>query len=57
VIMALGVVIGISALWLSTHPVGGLAESTATMFFGCFFLFSLARAWWHLRHGRVELYR
>jgi hypothetical protein len=56
-IMGLGVVIGISALWLSAHPVGGLAEGTATIFFGCFFLFSLAKAWWHIRNGRVALHR
>lgn len=57
IIMALGLVIGISAIWLSPHPVGGLAEGTATMFFGCFFLFSLGKAWWHIRNGRVNLHR
>ncbi len=43
VLMGLGLVLGISALWLSAHPVGGLAEGTATAFFGCFFLFASAR--------------
>jgi len=57
VIMTLGLVIGISALWLSAHPVGGLAESTATVFFGCFFLLCLGKAWWHIRNRRVELHR
>jgi predicted membrane protein DUF2306 len=57
VIMGLGAVIGISALWLSTHPLGGLAEGTATTFFGYFFLFCLAKAWWHMRNGREALYR
>ena len=57
VIVSLGVVLGGSALWLSAHPVGGLAESTATIFFGCFFLFALSQAWWHIRNGRVELHR
>lgn len=57
VIMGLGVVIAMSALWLSAHPVGGVAESTATTFFGCFFLFSLVKAWWHIRNRRVELHR
>jgi hypothetical protein len=56
-LMGLGAVIGISALWLSAHPVGGLAEGTATILFGCFFLFSLGKAWWHIRNGRVELHR
>jgi len=57
VIVLLGVVISGSALWLSGHPVGGLAESSATIFFGCFFLLALAKAWWHIRNGRVELHR
>jgi hypothetical protein len=57
VIMALGLLLAGSALWLSAHPVGGLAESTATIFFGCFFLFALAKAWWHIRNGRVEQHR
>jgi uncharacterized membrane protein len=57
VIMGLGVVIGISALWLSAHPVGGVAEGAATISFGCFFLFSLGKAWRHIRNGRVDLHR
>lgn len=57
VIMGLGAVLGLSALWLSAHPVGSLAEGTATIFFGCFFLFCLGKAWWHIRSKRVELHR
>jgi hypothetical protein len=57
VIVVLGVVLGVSALRLSAHPVGGLAEGTATGFFGSLFLFSLTKAWWHIRHRRVELHR
>src|SRR5262249_12572156 len=57
VIMGLGVVIGISALWLSAHPVGGVVEGAATIFFGCFFLFSLGKAWWHIWNGRVDFHR
>ncbi|MEO7142234.1 MAG: DUF2306 domain-containing protein [Bryobacteraceae bacterium] len=49
--------LSISALWLSAHPVGGRVESSATIFFGCFFLFSLGKAWWHIRNRRVELHR
>ncbi|MGH9663333.1 MAG: DUF2306 domain-containing protein, partial [Bryobacteraceae bacterium] len=56
-ILTLGLVIGISALSLSAHPVGGIVEGTATVFFGCFFLFSLGKAWWHIRNGRVDLHR
>src|SRR5258708_1183455 len=43
-VMSLGGVLGISALWLSVHPVGGVVEGSATISFGCLFLFSLARA-------------
>jgi hypothetical protein len=57
VTMMLGIVIGLSALVLSAHPVGGLTEATATILFGCFFLFCLAKAWWHIRNMRVELHR
>jgi len=56
-IMGLGLAIGISALWLSAHPVGGVVEGTATMFFGSLFLLSLGKAWWHIRSGRIELHR
>jgi hypothetical protein len=57
VIVSLGIVLGISALSLSAHPVGGIVESAATISFGCFFLFSLGTAWWHIRNRRVELHR
>jgi len=56
-IVALGLVLGFSALRLSIHPVGGLAEGTATTFFGCYFLIALGKAWWHIRNRRVELHR
>ncbi len=36
-IVVLGLVLAISALWLSAHPVGGLAEGTATIFLRLFF--------------------
>ena len=57
VTLCLGVVIGISALWLSGHPVGGMVEGSATILFGCLFLFCLGKAWWHIRNRRVELHR
>jgi hypothetical protein len=57
VVMSLGLAIGISALWLSADPIGGIVEAAATTFFGCFFLFSLGRAWWHIRNGWVDLHR
>jgi hypothetical protein len=27
------------------------------VFFGCFFLFALGKAWWHIRNRRVDLHR
>jgi len=57
IIMTAGIVAAVSALALSLHPVGGLAEGSATIFFGCFFLFSLAKAWWHIRHRRIVEHR
>jgi hypothetical protein len=57
VLMCLGIVAGISAISLSANPVGGIVEGSATTFYGCFFLFSLSRAWLHIRGRRVELHR
>jgi hypothetical protein len=56
-LMCLGMGAGISAVWLSVHPVGGIVEGMATTFYGCFFVFSLSRAWLHIRNGRVGLHR
>jgi hypothetical protein len=57
VLLGCTLLIGLSALRLSASPVGGLAESTATVLFGCLFLFSAAKAWWHIRHRHVVLHR
>jgi uncharacterized membrane protein len=55
--MLLGVVIGISALLMSSHPIGGGLEASATIFFGAFFLFALTKAFVHIRRGDIELHR
>jgi hypothetical protein len=55
--MVLGLMIGISALSLSLHPIGGVVEGAATILFGCLFLFFLIQAWWQIRNQRVELHR
>jgi uncharacterized membrane protein len=57
VLVCIGIVAGVSAVLLSAHPLGGLVEGAATTFYGCFFLFSLIRAWFHIRDGRVKLHR
>lgn len=56
-VIGLGLVIGGTALVLSTHPVGGAVEASATTLFACFFLFSIAKAWWHMRNRQFVLYR
>ena len=56
-ILVLGVVLGVSALLLSVRPDGVAVEGMATIWFGCFLLVCLGRAWWHLRGRRLEAYR
>jgi uncharacterized membrane protein len=55
--MLLGVVVGISALPMSLHPIGGALEASATLFFDGFFLLALTKAFVHIRRGRVALHR
>jgi uncharacterized membrane protein len=57
VLVILGMVIGLSALGLSTSPVGGVTEAAATTLFGCYFLFALGKAWLHIRNRQVERHR
>ena len=56
-LLGCSLVIGLSALRLSADPVGGLLESSATVLFGCLFLFSAAKAWWHIRNGESSCHR
>jgi hypothetical protein len=55
--MLLGVVIGISALPMSRHPIGGALEASGTVFFDAFFLFALTWAFVHIRRGQIALHR
>jgi hypothetical protein len=55
-VMGLGLVVGVSALWLSAHPVGGVVEGAATVLFGFLFLFSIGKVWLHIRNGRMKLH-
>ena len=57
IVMILGVIIGISALAMSSHPIGGAIESSATIFFGLFFLFALTEAYLHIRRRESALHR
>src|SRR6185312_15151032 len=55
--MLLGAVVGISALPMSRHPIGGALEASATLFYDGFFLFSLAKAFLYIRQRRIDLHR
>jgi hypothetical protein len=56
-LLILGGVVGVTALMLSLHPVGGVNEAAAAIFYDGRFLFSLARAWLMLRRGDLALNR
>lgn len=47
----LGLVVGITAYGMSAYAIGGWIERSAVLFFNSLFLFSLMRAYWHLRRG------
>lgn len=57
VTMSLGAIVGISALPMSRHPIGGALEASATLFYDGFFLFSLAKAFIYIRRRRIALHR
>jgi uncharacterized membrane protein len=54
-----GVIIGVSAEVMSfTMPsIGGINQAAATILFGLFFLFSLSKAFWHIRRREIALHR
>src|SRR6267143_1360863 len=54
-----GVVIGTSALVMSfgMPAIGGFNQAAATTLFATFFLFSLRKAFWHIRRREVTLHR
>jgi hypothetical protein len=55
--MILGVIIGGSALAMSSHPIGGTLEASATIFFDLFFLFGLTKAYVHIRRREIAFHR
>jgi len=58
VVLVCGVIIGSSALVMSPQmAIGGVNETAATMLFAIVFLFSLSKAFLHIRRGRVALHR
>lgn len=57
VLFVLGAIIGITAIPMSFHPVGGINESSASVLYDSLFLFSLARSAWLFFQGRLQLHR
>jgi hypothetical protein len=57
IMMVLGVIIGISALAMSSNPIGGAIEASATIFFDLFFLLALSKAYLHIRRREIALHR
>src|ERR1700682_4306534 len=47
----LGAGVGVTAYAMSSYSVGGWVERSAVLLFNSLFLFSLFRAWWHMRRG------
>ncbi|HTB98499.1 MAG TPA: hypothetical protein VK716_15925 [Terracidiphilus sp.] len=57
ILLVLGAVIGITAIPMSFHPVGGINESSASLLYDALFLFSLARSAWFFHQSRLQLQR
>ena len=56
-VIILGLIIGISAIPMVRHPVGGAIEVSAIVLFDALFLLSLTRAYLHIRRGQVAQHR
>lgn len=54
-----GVVVGITALVMSVAmpAIGGVNQAAATTLFAIFFLFALAKAYWHIIHRQISRHR
>lgn len=57
IIVSLGLVIGVSALALIRHPIGGATEVAAIVCFDGLFLLALTKAFLYIRRGQVGLHR
>jgi hypothetical protein len=56
-LFVLGLVVGLTAVPMSFHPVGGVTEVSATLFFDALFLVSLVRAWMAFRRNDAARHR
>jgi hypothetical protein len=56
-LLIIGAIVGLTALALSTNPVGGLTEQSATILYDTLFLFSLIRAGVAFLTNKLETHR
>lgn len=56
-VMLLGLIIGLSALPMVGHPIGGALEVSSILFFDGLFLLSLTKAYLYIRRRQIVLHR
>lgn len=57
ILMILAAIIGVSALLLLRHPIGGITEVTAILFYDSLFVLAMAKAFIHARRRQIALHR
>jgi uncharacterized membrane protein len=58
IFVASGLIIGFTAIWMSfTMSIGGLNQAAATLLFAALVLFSLVKAFLHIRHREIPQHR
>ncbi|HET8923532.1 MAG TPA: DUF2306 domain-containing protein [Candidatus Acidoferrum sp.] len=58
VLVTSGLIIGFSAVWMSlTMSIGGINQAAATLLFAILFLFSLGKAFFHIRRREIPQHR
>lgn len=57
ILMILAGIIGVSALLLLRHPIGGITEVTAILFYDSLFLLAMAKAFIYARRRQIALHR
>ena len=58
ILLFLGLIIGISGIFMGFKmSISGVSETAAATLFGVLFLFSLAKAFWHIRNKNQVLHR
>jgi uncharacterized membrane protein len=58
ILVASGLIIGFTAIWMSlTMSIGGVNQAAATLLFAILFLFSLGKAFLHIRRREIPQHR